>query len=58
MTERPLISLRGNKRCVRRDSAGRFAESDATGRSGAQDGRQEAGNVSKPGEGDHGDRHS
>lgn len=56
MTRRTLISPNGNKRYVRRDSAGRFAESDDAGRSGAQDRRRRANEVSKPGEGDRGDR--
>ena len=58
MTEskREVISPHGHKRYVRRDSKGRFAESDDTGRSLSQDVRQHAQNDSKPGQGDRGDR--
>jgi hypothetical protein len=58
MTEskREVISPHGHKRYVRRDSKGRFAESDDAGRSLSQDVRQHARNESKPGQGDRGDR--
>jgi hypothetical protein len=42
----------------RRDSKGRFAESDDVSRSLSQDVRQHARNESKPGQGDRGDRHN
>ena len=47
---------RGDKRYVRRDSKGRFAESDDTGRSLAADIKQSARNKVKSGQGDRGDR--
>ena len=58
MTEskRELISPHGHKRLVRRDSKGRFAESDDLGRSLGQDVRQHAKTESKHGQGDRGDR--
>ncbi|MCC8361664.1 hypothetical protein LK996_01010 [Lysobacter sp. A6] len=46
----------GDKRLQRRDSKGRFAESDDLGRSLAQDQKREAENEAKPGQGDRGDR--
>ena len=60
MTEskRETISPHGHKRYVRRDSKGRFAESDDTSRSLSQDVRQHAHNESKSGHGDRGDRHN
>lgn len=54
--ERELISPNGDKRLVRRDARGRFAESDDLGRSLSQDVRQHAKTESKPGQGDRGDR--
>jgi hypothetical protein len=58
MTEskREVISPHGHKRYVRRDSKGRFAESDDVSRSLSRDVRQHAQNESKPGQGDRGDR--
>jgi hypothetical protein len=47
---------KGDKRFVRRDAQGRFSEVDDVGRSLAQDRRQHAKTVSKPGYGDRGDR--
>jgi hypothetical protein len=47
---------RGDKRYVRRDSRGRFAESDDVGRSLATDIKQAARNKVKAGQGDRGDR--
>ena len=55
-SNRELISPRGDKRLVRRDSKGRFAQSDDLGRSLSQDVRQHAETESKPGQGDRGDR--
>lgn len=54
--KRELIAPNGNKRLVRRDSKGRFTESDDLGRSLAQDVRQHAKHESKSGQGDKGDR--
>jgi hypothetical protein len=47
---------RGDKRYVRRDSRGRFAESDDAGRSLASDIKQAARAKVKSGQGDRGDR--
>ena len=55
-SKRELISPRGDNRLVRRDSKGRFTQSDDLGRSLAQDVRQHATTESKPGQGDRGDR--
>lgn len=46
----------GDKRYVRRDDQGRFNESDDVSRSLSQDQRKKAKTVSKPGQGDRGDR--
>lgn len=54
-SKRELIAPNGNKRLVRRDAKGRFAESDDLGRSLAPDVRQHAKHESKPGQGDKGD---
>jgi hypothetical protein len=53
---RELIDTGTDKRYVRRDSKGRFKESDDVGRSLAADRRQHAQHRSKKGEGDRGDR--
>jgi len=53
---RELIDTGTDKRYVRRDSEGRFKESDDVGRSLAADQRQHAKTRSKKGEGDRGDR--
>jgi len=60
MTEskREVISPHGHKRYVRRDSKGRFAESDDVSRSLSRDVRRHATHESKPGQGDRGDRHN
>ena len=47
---------KGDKRYVRRDSAGRFHEVEDVGRSLTQDRRRSAKTASKPGQGDKGDR--
>jgi hypothetical protein len=47
---------KGDKRYVRRNPQGEFKESDDVGRSLAVDRRTKATNVSKPGQGDKGDR--
>jgi hypothetical protein len=54
--KRELIDTGTDKRYVRRDSAGRFKESDDVGRSLAADRRKRAKTVAKPGQGDKGDR--
>lgn len=54
--KRELIDTGTDKRYVRRDKKGRFKESDDVGRSLTADRRQHAKTVSKPGEGDRGDR--
>lgn len=54
--KRELIDTESDKRYVRRDSAGRFHESDDVGRSLSQDRRTNAKTASKPGQGDKGDR--
>ena len=54
--DRQLIAPNGNKRLVRRDSKGRFSETDDLGRSLSQDVRKKASTVSKAGQGDRGDR--
>jgi hypothetical protein len=53
---RELIDTGTDKRYVRRDSEGRFKESDDVGRSLAADQRQHAKSKTKKGEGDKGDR--
>jgi hypothetical protein len=55
-SKRELIDTGTDKRYVRRDEKGRFKESDDVGRSLAADRRQRAKTVSKPGQGDRGDR--
>jgi hypothetical protein len=55
-SKRELIDTGTDKRYVRRDSKGRFNESDDVGRSLAADRRQHAKARSKPGQGDRGDR--
>ena len=54
--KRELIDTGTDKRYVRRDEKGRFKESDDVGRSLTADRRQHAKTVSKPGQGDRGDR--
>lgn len=54
--KRELIDTGTDKRYVRRDSSGQFKESDDVGRSLAADRRRHAKTVSKPGQGDKGDR--
>ena len=57
MAKRELIDTGTDKRYVRRNKLGTsFVESDDVGRSLAADRRQRAKTVSKPGEGDKGDR--
>lgn len=54
--KRELINTGVDKRYVRRDSSGKFDESDDLGRSLAQDRRRQAKTVAKTGQGDKGDR--
>ena len=53
---RELIDTGTDKRFVRRDSKGRFKESDDVGRSLSTDRRRKAKTVARRGEGDRGDR--
>ena len=46
----------GDKRFMRRDLAGQFSEVDDVGKSLARDVRQKAKTITKPGQGDRGDR--
>jgi hypothetical protein len=55
-SKRELISPNGDKRYVRRDSQGRFTESDDVSRSLSQDQRRHAQHDTKHGQGDRGDR--
>jgi len=56
-SKRELIEPhKGDKRYVRRDDKGRFDESDDVGRSLSADRRKRAKTISKPGQGDRGDR--
>jgi hypothetical protein len=54
--KRELIETGMDKRYVRRDEHGRFAESDDVGRSLSQDGRRKAKTAVESGSGDKGDR--
>jgi hypothetical protein len=54
--KRELIDTGRDKRYVRRDSDGQFAESDDVGRSLAQDRKKKASRTTKAGHGDKGDR--
>lgn len=54
--KRELIEPKGDKRYVRRDTEGRFSESDDVGRSLAADQRKKAKTMVKPGPGDKGDQ--
>ena len=56
--KRELINTGSDKRFVRRGSGGQFKESDDVGRSLGSDRRRKAKTVSKPGQGDRGDRKS
>lgn len=53
---RELIDTGTDKRYVRRDSNGRFKESDDVGRSLSADRRQKAKTAAKSGQGDRGDQ--
>lgn len=54
--KRELIDTGTDKRYVRRDTHGRFKESDDQGRSLGQDRKRKAKTVVKRGQGDKGDR--
>ena len=54
--KRELIDTGSDKRYVRRDEKGQFDEVVDVGRSLSQDKRVKAKTVSKPGQGDKGDR--
>ena len=54
--KRELVAPRGDKRYVRRDTAGRIKESDDVSRSLSQDRRRKAKTAAKAGQGDRGDR--
>lgn len=55
--KRELIEPKaGDKRYVRRDKNGRFAESTDVGRSLGKDVKKKAKTTAKPGQGDKGDR--
>jgi hypothetical protein len=54
--KRELINTGSDKRYVRRESRGRFSESDDVGRSLAADRRRKAKRKVKSGQGDRGDR--
>jgi hypothetical protein len=53
---RELIDTGTDKRYMRRDATGKFKESDDVGRSLAKDRKRAAKTVSRPGQGDRGDR--
>ena len=53
--KRELVDTGTDKRYVRRDSEGRFKESDDVGRSISQDMKRKAANPKKRGQGDKGD---
>src|SRR5690349_8624818 len=55
-SKRELIDTGTDKRCVRRSAGGQFKESDDVSRSLSADRRRKAKTVSKPGQGDKGDR--
>ena len=54
--KRTLINTGRDKRYIRRDASGRIKESDDQGKSLSTDRRRKAKTVSKPGQGDRGDR--
>ena len=53
---RELLTPRGNRRFVRRDSAGKFDESDDAGRSLSIDRPRKAKKTARKGQGDRGDQ--
>ena len=54
--KRELIDTGKDKRFVRRDSGGKFSESDDVGKSLSGDRRRKATKTAKAGQGDKGDR--
>jgi hypothetical protein len=56
MAKRELIKPKGDARFIRRDAKRRIKESAKVGKSLAGDQRTKAKTVSKPGQGDRGDR--
>jgi hypothetical protein len=54
--KRELLTVRSDKRYVRRDARARFQESDDVARSLAQDRKRKATKKAKRGQGDRGDR--
>jgi hypothetical protein len=54
--KRELLTVRSDKRYVRRDAQGQFKESDDVSRSSAQDRRRKATTKTRKGQGDRGDR--
>ena len=54
--KRELLDTGTDKRYVRRDSEGKFKESDDQGRSLARDVKQQAKTIVKSGQGDRGDQ--
>jgi hypothetical protein len=54
--KRELVNTGTDKRYVRRSAGGQFKESDDVGKSLSADRRRSAKTVSKPGQGDRGDR--
>lgn len=54
--KRELIAPKGDKRYIRRDSKGRFKESDDQSRSLSQDREKDAKAKAEAGQGDKGDR--
>ena len=54
--KRELIDTGRDKRYVRRDTSGKFDESDDVGRSLSADRKKKAKTSAKPGQGDRGDR--
>ncbi len=54
--KRELIDTATDNRFVRRDEQGQFKESDDVGRSLSADRRHQSEKISKPGQGDKGDR--
>lgn len=57
MSKRELIEpTPGDKRYVRRDDEGRFDEQVDVGKASAQDQKRQTKTVSRPGQGDKGDR--
>jgi hypothetical protein len=54
--KRTRMSVRGDKRYVRRNKQGQFSEVDDVGRAAARDQKRQSKTVAKRGQGDRGDR--